>query len=302
MTQIVQFAQYGPPEVLQVVQQPTPDPGSGEVRVRVKAAGVQPFDCATRRGDFARWNALDLPARLGNEVAGVVDAVGDGAGLTVGDEVIAYLDMCGYATEVIVPADQTSPKPESMPWPEAGGLSVSGQTAYTALDALGVRAGDRLLVHAAAGGVGSFAVQLAVIRGATVFGTASERNHDYLRSLGAIPISYGPGLAARVRRACPEGITAALDAIGGEALDVSMALLGSVDRIVTIADWVTSTKLGIRRVGTQRSPRKLRELTDWYQQGRLHVEVAATYPLCQVAQAHRDVETGHVRGKIVLTP
>lgn len=302
MSQIVQFAQYGPPEVLQVVSQPTPEPGAGEVRIRVRAAGVQPFDCATRRGDFARWNSLDLPARLGNEVAGVVDAVGEGAGPAVGDEVIAYLDMQGYATDVIVPVDQTNPKPESMSWPEAGALTVSGQTAYTALDALDVHAGDRLLVHAAAGGVGSFAVQLAAIRGATVIGTASERNHDYLRSLGAIPVSYGPGLTERVRQACPEGITAALDAIGGDALDVSMNLLGSAERIVTIADWAKSAGLGIRRVGTQRSSQKLHDLAEWYQQGSLRIEVAATYPLDQVTQAHRDVETGHVRGKVVLTP
>lgn len=303
MTSIVQFAQYGPPDVLEVVDVPTPIPGEGEVRLRVHAAGVQPFDCATRRGDFQQWQPMRLPARLGNEVAGTVEAIGAGVGdIHVGDELIAYLDLQGYATEVVVPAANTTRKPASMLWEEAGALSVSGQTAYTALDALNIGAGDRLLIHAAAGGVGSFAVQLAVIRGATVIGTASERNHDYLRSIGAIPVAYGPGLADRVREASPEGITAALDAIGGDALDVSMELLGTPERIVTIADWMKSSQLGIRRVGTERSAEKLRNLTGWYEEGRLKIRVAAAYTFAQAAQAHRDVETGHVSGKVVLTP
>lgn len=302
MTRVVQFSHYGPPEVLEVATVPTPEPGPGDVRIQVRSAGVQPFDCATRRGDFQQWNPLDLPARLGNEVAGVVDAVGDGVDLLIGQEVLAYLHLLGYATEVVVRADQTSPKPASMPWDQAGGLTASAQTAYTALDALGVTGADRLLVHAAAGGVGSFAVQLAVIRGATVIGTASEPNHDYLRSLGAIPVSYGPGLADRVRQACPDGITAALDAIGGDALDVSMELLGSPERVVTVADWMKSSQLGIRRVGTERSQQKLRDLSGWYDEGLLRVEIAAAYSLDDAAQAHRDVETGHVRGKIVLIP
>lgn len=302
MTKIVQFANYGPPDVLEVVEMLAPEPKAGEVRLSVRAAGVQPFDCATRRGDFRQWRPLTLPARLGNEVAGVVDAVGDGAEAHIGDELIAYLDLEGYASDVVVPVNQTTSKPPSMPWNEAGALSVSGQTAYTALDALQIGAGDRLLVHAAAGGVGSFAVQLAVIRGATVIGTASERNHDYLRSLGAIPVAYGSGLAERVRDACPEGITAALDGIGGDALDVSLELLGSPERIVTIADWMKSSTMGIRRVGTERSQEKLKDLTGWYEEGRLKIRVAASYPFDQAAQAHRDVETGHVRGKVVLTP
>lgn len=196
MTHIVQFAEYGPPEVLDVIDVPTPEPGEGEVRLHVHAAGVQPFDCATRRGDVQQWQPMTLPARLGNEVAGTVQAIGERVSdIQVGDELIAYLDLQGYASEVVVPAAHTVRKPSSMPWEEAGALSVSGQTAYTALDALGIGDGDRLLVHAAAGGVGSFAVQLAVIRGATVIGTASERNHDYLRSIGAIPVTYGPGLS-----------------------------------------------------------------------------------------------------------
>ncbi|ATO12655.1 alcohol dehydrogenase [Micromonospora sp. WMMA2032] len=301
MAKIVVFNEYGGPEVLHLVDAPDPEAGAGQVRIRVKAAGVQPFDCATRRGDFAAYNPLTFPVRLGNEVAGIVDQVGDGVtGFADGDEVIAYLDMQGYADTVVVPAEQVGHKPAKMPWAEAGVLTASGQTAYTALDELRVGAQDTLLVHAAAGGVGSFAVQLAKARGAQVVGTASERNHDYLRSLGAVPVTYGPGLADRVRAAVPQGITCALDAIGGEALDVSLELLGSTERIVTIADWARSAQLGIRRIGTERSAQKLDDLTRLWSEGKLVVEVAETVPLSRAAEAHCLVETGHVRGKVAL--
>ncbi|WBC16472.1 NADP-dependent oxidoreductase [Micromonospora sp. WMMA1998] len=301
MAKIVVFNEYGGPEVLHLVDAPDPEAGAGQVRIRVKAAGVQPFDCATRRGDFAAYNPLTFPVRLGNEVAGIVDQVGDGVtGLADGDEVIAYLDMQGYADTVVVPAEQVGHKPAKMPWAAAGVLTASGQTAYTALDELRVGAQDTLLVHAAAGGVGSFAVQLAKARGAQVVGTASERNHDYLRSLGAVPVTYGPGLADRVRAAVPQGITCALDAIGGEALDVSLELLGSTERIVTIADWARSAQLDIRRIGTERSAQKLDDLTRLWSDGKLVVEVAESVPLSRAAEAHRLVETGHVRGKVAL--
>lgn len=301
MASIVVFNEYGGPEVLELVEVPDPQADPGQVRIRVRAAGVQPFDCATRHGDFAAYNPLTFPVRLGNEVAGVIDQVGPGvSGFAEGDEVIGFLTMEGYADTVVVPADQIGRKPPKMSWAEAGVLTASGQTAYTALDELRVTSGDTLLIHAAAGGVGSFAVQLAAVRGARVVGTASERNHDYLRSLGAIPVTYGSGLADRVRAAAPGGIDAALDAIGGEALDVSLELLGSPERIVTIADWARSAKLGIRRIGTDRSAEKLADLTRLYAEGKLVIEVANTVPLGRAAEAHRLVETGHVRGKVAL--
>lgn len=301
MATVIVFDEYGEPEVLHPVEVPDPEAGPGEVRIAVKAAGVQPFDCGTRRGDFANYVPLAFPARLGNEVAGVVDQTGpDVTGIDEGDEVIAFMRLQGYADSVVVPADQVGKKPAGMPWEEAGVLSASGQTAWTALDELGVAAGDTLLIHAAAGGVGSFAVQLGRVRGATVVGTASERNHDYLRSLGAVPVTYGPGLADRVRALAPDGVDAALDCIGGDALDVSLELIGSTDRIVTIADWANAARLGIRRVGTERSVEKLAGLTHLYETGQLRVEVSKAFPLEKAADAHREVETGHVRGKVAL--
>jgi enoyl reductase len=188
-----------------------------------------------------------------------------------------------------------------MPWSEAGVLSASGQTAATALDELQVGAGDTLLIHAAAGGVGTFAVQLARARGATVIGTASVRNHDYLRSLGAIPVTYGPGLEERVRDAAPGGVSAVLDAIGGEALDASVKLMNDTKRIVTITDWTAPARLGVRRIGTDRSVQRLNDLTGLYRKGQLTIPVTGTHPLAEAAAAHREVEAGHVRGKVALT-
>jgi len=301
MAIIIEFDAYGPAEVLHPVQVPDPVPGPGEVRIRVRAAGVQPFDCATRRGDYVQYTLLRFPARLGNEAAGIIDQAAGPGGLSEGDEVIAFMTMRGYADTVVVPATDAVLKPATMTWPEAGVLSASGQTADTAQDELAVGPRDTVLIHAAAGGVGSFAVQLARARGAAVIGTASERNHDYLRSLGATPVSYGPGLQDRARAAAPHGIDAVLDAVGGEALDVSMKLVTDTARIVTIADWTAPARLGIRRIGTDRSAERLTRLTRLFDEGKLTIPVSATFPLENAADAHRQVETGHNRGKVALT-
>ncbi len=208
--------------------------------------------------------------------------------------------MAGYASHVVVAENQMIAKPDRMSWAEAGALSVSGQTASTAIEALRLGPDDRVLIHAAAGGVGSMAVQIARIHGAQVIGTASERNHDFLRSLGAIPVTYGPGLTDRVTELCPEGITAALDAIGGEAVEVSMTLIGDPDRIVTLTDWQSAQRFGVRRISTDRSRERLTQLADWHDQGQLRVHVAAEYPLDDAATAHQVIESGHARGKLIL--
>ncbi|MFC4589336.1 NADP-dependent oxidoreductase [Sphaerisporangium corydalis] len=301
MARIVVFAEYGEPEVLQVVEADDPHPAEGEIRVRVKAAGVQPFDAGYRRGAFAQYNPAVFPARLGNEVAGVVDMVGTGVTeFTAGEAIIAFVDSVGYADTVVAPASSAVRKPSAMPWTEAGVLSASGQTADTALDALNVTAGDRLLIHAAAGGVGSFATQLAIARGATVIGTASQRNHAYLESLGAMPVTYGPGLADRVRQLAPDGITAALDCVGGEANDISVRLLGTAERAITLVDWQAEQRLGVRRVGTDRSAARLAGLVARYKKGDLTVPIWKRFGLEEAPLAHREIETGHARGKIVL--
>ena len=302
MSRAVVFDAYGDADVLHIVEVEVPEPGPHRVRVRVKAAGVQPFECLFRSGVARQWVPASFPQRLGNEFAGVIDAVGDDVtALSIGDEVLGWAMLASYSEHVVVGVDELVAKPPGMPWTEAGVLSASGQTAATALTQLRVAEADTVLIHAAAGGVGSFAVQIARSRGATVIGTASEPNHDYLRSLGAIPVAYGDGLTERVRDAAPDGVDAALDAAGTEeALRVSLELVDEKDRIGAVAFNPFAGELGTRRFSTKRSAAQLRELTDLYTAGKLQIVIQHTYPLDAAAEAHRAVETGHVRGKIVL--
>ncbi|GAB3949005.1 NADP-dependent oxidoreductase [Streptomyces sparsus] len=292
---------FGGPEVVELLEVETPAPGPGEVRVRVKAAGIQASDCAVRGGWTPPGQTLSFPQKIGNEFAGVVDQIGEGAdGFDIGSEVLGWAMLAGHAEYLVVPTDQIVAKPAAMPWTVAGVLSASGQTAHTALDRLKVGKGDTLLVHAAAGGVGTVAVQLARAYGANVVGTASPRNHDYLRSLGAVPVEYGAGLVQRVRQAAPQGVTAILDGAGGEALDASVELLDNRDRIGTLVGFERVEELGILALFSQRSTERLQELVELHTQGKLRIEIARTFGLAEAADAHREVETRHVRGKVAI--
>jgi len=310
MTQVVVATQYGGPEVLALVEEPSPTPGPGEVLVEVRAAGINPADLKVRSGAFGDDPAA-LPRRLGYEAAGVVRAVGDGSRWTPGDEVIAFRVQGAYASELVVPDDALVAKPASLGWEEAGGLMLTGATAVHALTATGVRDADTVLVHGGAGGVGQMAVQLAVVRGARVIATASPRNHDLLRELGAEPVAYGEGLAERVRALAPDGVDAALDLVGtDEALDTSLALVADRSRIATIANFDRGPAEGIRVLGggpgadagddVRAAARP--ELARLAGEGRLRVRVAQSFPLERAADAHRAVADGHVGGKVVLVP
>ncbi|MGI5268233.1 NADP-dependent oxidoreductase [Nonomuraea sp. CA-218870] len=295
------FAEFGGPEVLKVMRLPAPQAGPGQVRVRVKTAGVQPFDAAVRAG----WTPPGLPGGLprvpGNEFAGVVDQVGAGVtGVEPGAEVLGFSVLNCYAEYVVVGAGDVTPRPASMPWEVAGGLTAGAQTAELALDGIAVGAGDTLLVHAAAGAVGTAAVQIARMRGATVIGTAREANHPYLRELGAIPVAYGPGLADRVRALAPDGVDAALDGAGGDALDVSLELVKDRGRILTLVEHGKAADLGIQVTRGTRSAERLARYAALYAEGRLIFPVRRTYPLEGAADAHREIEARHGRGKIVL--
>lgn len=294
------FSSYGPPEVLRPVEVLPPAVDAGQVRVRVKAAGVQPFDCSVRRGYLSQRFCLLAPRTPGNEFSGLVEAVGHGvSNFEVGDEVLGYTFLGAYASLVVADVNQIVRKPSGMPWEEAAVLSASGQTAATAMKELRVGKGDTVLIHAAAGGVGTVAVQLAHLRGAAkVIGTASLGNHEYLRSLGAIPVSYGEGMVDRIRAIAPEGLDAVLDAIGGSALDASVALAKSRERIVTIAD--PASRFGVRFIRSTRSQAQLQQLVDLYAAGKLKLSIWKSFPLADAARAHREVEAGHVRGKVVL--
>lgn len=312
---VVVASAYGGPEVLSVIDEAVPEPGPGQVRIAVRAAGVNPFDQKVYSGAFGT-NPGNLPLRLGLEAAGVVTAVGDHATgpagpVEVGDEVIAYRAPGAYATELVVPASSVVPKPANLSWEQAGGLMLAGVTAVHALEAIGLRKGESVLIHGAAGGVGLIAVQLAVARGATVLGTASPAKHDLLRELGAVPVAYGPGLADRVRAAAPEGVHAAADLVGtDEAVDVSVELVADRSRIATIAGIVRGAQAGIKLLGGSpgadpgtdiRAAARL-QLTEAAEAGRLRVLIAGSYPLSEAAAAHREIMTGHTSGKIVLVP
>ncbi|MEF3304002.1 NADP-dependent oxidoreductase [Paenibacillus sp. GYB003] len=295
------FFEFGGPEVLRLTELEAPEAGAGEVRVRVKAAGVQPVDCSVRSGWMPAGVQVSFPQVAGNEFAGVIDRIGEGVtGLSVGEEVVGFRVLGCYAEYVVVPADQVVPKPAGMPWEQAGGLSGAGQTAHTALEELRVGKGDIVLINGAAGGVGTVAVQVARERGATVIGTASEANHDYLRSLGAIPVAYGDGLLDRVRALAPNGLDAALDAASVDGLRVALELVKDKDRVGTIFAFEHYKQLGVRWIGSKRSAARLRELLDLYAQGKLRIFVRSVHPLEKAADAHREVESGHGRGKVVL--
>ena len=313
MPQVVIAAAYGGPEVLAVADRPTAEPGPGEPRIAVGAAGVNPVDYKSYAGTFSRDPAA-LPVKLGLEAAGTVTQVGAGATgpagpISVGDEVIAFRINGGYAAELVTDASALVPKPASLEWPEAAGLMLAGATAWHCLVATGVSAGDTVLIHGGAGGVGLMATQLAIGRGAVVIATASLAHHEVLRELGAQPVTYGQGLADRVEAAAASGVTAALDLVGtDEAVDVSLALVQDRTRIATIAAFRRAGQAGIKALGggpgadpgteIRMAARLARRAGD----GRIRVIVAAKFPLAEAAAAHRAIMTRHTSGKIALIP
>ncbi len=288
--------------MLELMEVTEPQVRPGTVRVNVRAAGVQPYDIGIRQGWAPPSVDMSFPVIPGNEFSGVIDQVGDDVtGFEVGTEVLGYSLLRSYAEFLVVPADQIVVKPAMMPWEIAGGFSGNGQGAHMALSAMTVNPGDTVLIHGAAGGLGTFSVQLARAWGAeTVIGTASEANHDYLRSIGAIPVTYGPDLAKRIRAVAPKGVDAALDAAGPEALYASAELVSDRNRIRTMVSDEAAEELGIPALGPGRSAARLAELVDLYTQGKFKLHIRQAYPLAEAADAHRNVESGHGRGKVVL--
>ncbi|WP_171172399.1 NADP-dependent oxidoreductase [Streptomyces sp. I05A-00742] len=300
MSRAVVFDEPGGPEVLRVAEVKEPQAGPGQVRVRVRAAGVQPYDIGIRTG-WVPPGVGPLPRIPGNEFAGVVDQVGPGVtDWTAGDEVLGFGQLGAYAELILSPADQITRKPPGMPWEVAGGFTAGMQTAHIAMEVIAPREGEVLLVHGAAGSVGSAAVQLARAAGATVIGTAREANHAYLRSLGALPVTYGEGVVERIRALAPGGVDAVLDGAGGEAFDLSLGLVADRGRMVTLVEHDRAEAAGVRVTPATRSAARLAGLVERYARGELTWHVRATYPLDRAADAQRDVESGHGRGKVVL--
>ena len=307
MPRAVRFDRYGDVDVLNVVDVERPVPGPGEVLVRVKAAGINPGEALIRKGLLhERWPAT-FPSGEGTDLAGVVEELGPGVeGLEVDEPVIGWTDQrASHAELVVVPADQLTRKPSGVSWEAAGALFVAGTTAYATVRAVGASSGDTVVVSGAAGGVGSLAVQLAVLAGATAIGLARETNHQWLLEHGVIPVAYGDGVADRIREVSERKVDAFIDTFGSGYVALAVDELGvAPDRVDTIIDWAAGQEYGVKMEGTAAvaSAGVVAELAQLIDEGRLEVPIAKVYPLEDVRDAFRELEQRHTRGKIVLRP
>ncbi|WP_210516578.1 NADP-dependent oxidoreductase [Hymenobacter terricola] len=296
----VQYKQYGGPEVLTVMDVPEAHAGAGQVRIAARAAGVNPFDWKVRSGMMAAMMPVTFPASVGSDAAGIVDEVGPGVtGVAVGDAVFGL--AAGGATQEQVVLASWVRKPGTMSFEEAAGLAVGAVTAYQVLELLGATAGQTILINGAVGGVGLVAVQFAVAKGLTVIGTASEKNHEFLRSLGAIPITYGAGLAARVQQVTTAPIDLGFDVAGHGAVPELIQLTGSPDKVITIADF-EATKHGVKFFQTNMAAPQpgWAFATKLFGEGKLRMPIAETFPLAKTGEAQEKSQQGHALGKYVI--
>jgi len=302
---------FGGPEVLEETIVELPDPGPGQVTVEVRASGMNPADY--KHFGSGQDPAL-LPLSVGYEVAGVISAIGAGTeiasgGGAVGDEVVVFRVSDGYSSALNASADDVFVKPPTLTFPQAANLLLVGTTAAETLDVIDVSEGETVLVHGAAGGVGTSVVQQARVLGAHVIGTAGERDFAAVRGFGGTPVRYGAGLAERVHQAAPGGVDAAIDTVGfDEAVDVSLELVGDRRRIVSIAAFGRADRDGFQIVGAAnpnsgpfRAAARQRIL-DLAAAGDLTVPIANTYPLSATPRAVEALRGGHPYGKLALVP
>jgi NADPH:quinone reductase-like Zn-dependent oxidoreductase len=302
----VRFDNYGGIDVLEVRDVEDPVPGPSEVLVAVKAAALNPGEIAIREGRMHERFPATFPSGQGTDLAGLVRAMGDGVeNLSEGDEVLGWTEQRASQAElVVVPADQLTPKPAEVPWEVAGSLFVAGMAAYNSVDAVAPQAGEAVVVSAAAGGVGSIAVQLARRSGALVIGLASEANHDWLRAHDVVPVTYGEGQAARIREAAHGTVNALIDTFGGGYVALALDLGVPRERINTIADFEAVGRFGVKSQGTHSnaSAGRLAELVALVAEGELEVPIARTFDLDEVRDAYTALADRHTHGKIVLMP
>jgi len=301
----VRFDEYGGVDVLKVEDVPKPEPGPGQVLVQVKAAGINPGEAKIRDGLLhSRWPST-FPSGEGSDLAGVVAATGPGVTRwSAGDEVIGYTDNRASQAEYVVVEEQNlTAKPAGLPWEVAGALFVAGATAYAAVRAVTLTEGDTVVVTGAAGGVGSIAVQLAGLAGATVIGLASEVQHEWLTDHGVIPVVYGDGVTDRIRQLTGK-VDAFIDTVGGDYVELALSLGVEPSRVDTIANFDAVAKYGVKAEGNAAgaSASVLAELAGLIVDGKLEIPIAGTFPLSQVQDAYRLLEQGHIRGKVVLIP
>jgi NADPH:quinone reductase-like Zn-dependent oxidoreductase len=302
MSTAITFSRYGEPDVLTVSPAEVPQPGPGQVRIRVRAVAVNLIDVKIRSGHMDGIFPVSFPVTPGWDVAGVVDAVGGDAGAAVGDEVFGVASVGGYSDYALL--DQPVLRPEGLSAETAAALVTVGEAAFRGLSHLNVKAGQTLLIHGAAGSVGTIAVQLAVARGITVIGTAAAEDLERVTALGATAVRYGEGWSDRVRALAPDGVDAVFDTSGAGVLAESVALAGDAARVITIAD-ESAAQHGVRFTGadpSDRIPEARSELAALAAAGRLSVPIWRTYPLAEAARAHADLEAGRNHGKIILLP
>jgi NADPH2:quinone reductase len=302
----VQFDEYGGLDVLTVREIELPELGKEDVLVEVKAAGINPGEASIRKGLLdERWPAT-FPSGQGSDLAGVVKEVGiDVTGFAPGDEVLGWSwTRSSQAEEVVVPAEQLISKPPALSWEAAGALHVVGVTAFAAVRAVDISAGDTVVVSASAGGVGTVTVQLLKVRGANVVGLASEDHHDWLREKGVTPVTYGEGVIERILEATPQGIDAFIDLFGPEYVELAIQLDVPPAKIETIIAYEKAQEVGAKADGSAdaTSPEILGEMAELVAAGKIELPLAATYPLEEVREAFEQLEDRHTLGKIVLLP
>ncbi|MER7983818.1 NADP-dependent oxidoreductase [Streptomyces sp. NPDC095817] len=294
------FHTYGGVENLAITQVPDPHPGPGEIRVRVAAASVNPIDWKLRNGDLHQLIPLELPAIPGRDATGLVDEIGDDVqGVSIGDRVFGLGGVTGATAELVI-LSAWAHVPDEWNDAQAAGAGLASVTAMRGLNVLGPLAGRTLLVEGAAGGVGSAAVEIAVAQGATVIGTASERNHELLTSLGAVATTYGLGLTQRLSLLVPHGVDIALDTAASGSLNDLVVITGDPKRVATVADHTGGQRLGTHVVNAENDSTLLSAAAQLGRQGRYTPRIEQTYPLERIAEAHAHAERGRTRGKIVI--
>jgi NADPH:quinone reductase-like Zn-dependent oxidoreductase len=297
----LQYSQYGGPEVLEWAEAPEPHAGPGQVRIAVRAASVNPIDWKAFSGAMSGGEPLAATAYLGYDAAGVVDEVGEGVGgVAVGDDVLGR----GRGTQAeYALLDSWAAKPPPVDWAVAAAAGVAGETSERGLRLLDVGAGDTLFVDGGAGGVGAVAVQLALVLGARVIASASAANHDYLREIGALPVTYGQGVAERVLAAAGGPVDAVFDVAGKTPVQDLIGLVAEPPQVLSIANFAAG-RAGARVSGGGADSRPfeaLAEVADLLAHSRVVIKVQ-TFPFERAAEAYRISQSGHVRGKLVLVP
>lgn len=298
------FTEYGGTDTQDFLDVERPTPGAGELLVAVRAAGVNPVDWKSRAGYLADYAPLDLPAVFGQEVAGVVEEVGqDVDGFTVHDEILGSVapGSGGYAEYTLVTASTATKKPPQVSFTDAAALPLAAGTAFDAVTQLDPREGETLLINGIGGGVGVVAAQLARDRGVFVIGTGSEDKRELAESLGATLVAYGEGVSDRVREIMPDGVDALLDLIGGQALRSVSGLVTDRSRLMTTADPATAAELGGVAVQRDGSGTVLAEIVALVADGKLDPHVGDVVPLERAGEALAGVESGHTRGKVVIS-